>query len=51
MSDKFEDMNFSWDSLHISYINDFLFIEYFDSNFLSCGDMDGGFDFAESAFS
>lgn len=51
MSDEFEDMNLSWDSFNICYINDFFLDEDFDGYFLSSESMSGKFDFSESAFS
>jgi len=39
--DELEDMNLARDPFDISYVHYFLFLEDFDGDFLSCGDMDG----------
>jgi hypothetical protein len=51
MADEFKDMNFTGDSLHVGHVDDFVLFQDLDGNFLSCGDVRGQFDFAESTFS
>lgn len=36
MPDKFQNMNLTWDSLHVGDIDDFLFNKNFNSNSLAC---------------
>lgn len=51
MSQQFKDANLSGNSLNISLLYYFLFLQCFYSNFLICWDVNGLPDFAERAFS
>jgi len=47
---KFEDVQFTWDSLYICNIFDFIFLEDFDCDWFMCVLMYCLFDFSECAF-
>lgn len=49
VSDQFEDVQLACDSFYVSHVFDFVFLEYFDGNWLVGVIMYGFFDFAEGA--
>ena len=50
MADLFEDMDFAGDTLYVGNVDDFVFFEDFNGDFLSGDRVDAELDFAEGAF-
>ena len=50
MADELQNMDFPWDSFDVGHIDDFLFFQDLDRNFLTSEDMVAQFDLAKSAF-
>lgn len=49
MPDQFQDVDFTCDSLDVSYVDDLVLLQYFDRHFLPCGDVGCQLDLAERA--